>query len=746
MKILMLITSMEYGGAETHILELSRYLKSAGLTIKVMSNGGALFEKELASAGVAHITAPFNSRNVFDIMKSRKILKKTIKEFKPDIVHSHSRIPSFTASGICKKFKIPLVTTMHYQFKQSFLLKLATKWGDYSLYVSDDIKNYWQKYYDLRDGYMKKTVNGINTSLFGAGEDTDIKREFGIAPSEKIILNVNRHQTYSAYSAFKLCEIAEDIYAADKNTRIILVGDGELFGEIKADADRVNARLGFEYIIMAGRRSDTHKFCKASEVNVDISRSALEAMSCAKPVILCGNHGYLGRFSEAIAPKCEETNFTCRSYDYPAEINKVLLGEIMFCFDPGNKDIVEADVKYGAAMVAEKYSVKKMGDDALAVYGQAVLKYRKDYDFVLSGYYGYDNIGDDALLFSVISNILQKRRDLKICLLTKNPKKVRNWLDGYFCNITAKHRFNFLSVMRAVRKSKALVFGGGTHLMDSTSSRSFGYYSWQLRYAQKIGKKTILYANGIGPIYLEKNRAKAAEVAKNLAFATLRDEDAYNYLLKLGINKERAYLTADEVSTIRQNGYFDAYKKDFREYIKGDYIVISVRRWKYAGPEFFGKMAAAIDVICRMYNLIPVYIVMQPKNDRLVSERLSQLRGNAYFADVGGDIEKTLSIVRSAKAVISMRLHTLIFAAAFGVPMIGISYDPKVTGFLKPVYGCGDYTIELAEFSKEALIEKFNLLMANEEAARAKISGAAKELCDRASENAGLFMRAMEYM
>ena len=746
MKILMLITSMEYGGAETHIIELSRYLKSIGLDIRVMSNGGALFEKELENAGVEHITAPLNSRNVFDMIKSGKILKKTIREFKPDIVHSHSRIPSFVASGICKKFKIPLVTTMHYQFKQSFLLKLATKWGDYSLYVSDDIKNYWQKYYDLRDGYMKKTVNGINTALFSAGEDTDIHREFSIAPSEKIILNVNRHQTYSAYSAFKLCEIAEDIYAGDKNTRIILVGDGELFGEIKEGANRVNAALGFEYIIMAGRRSDTHRFCRASEVNVGISRSALEAMSCAKPVILCGNHGYLGRFSEEIAPKCEETNFTCRSYDYPAEINKVLLGEIMFCLDPDNKDIVDAGVKYGAAMVAEKYSVKKMGDDAVAVYGQAVLKYRKDYDFVLSGYYGYDNIGDDALLFSVISNILQKKRDLKICLLTKNPKKVRNWLDGYFANITAKHRFNFLSVMRAVKKSKALVFGGGTHLMDSTSSRSFGYYSWKLKYAQKLGKKTILYANGIGPIYLEKNQAKAAVVAENLTMATLRDEDAYNYLLKLGINKDRAYLTADEVSTIRQNDYFDAYKKDFREYIKGDYVVVSVRRWKYAGPEFFGKMAAAIDVICRLHNLIPVYIVMQPKNDRLVSERLSQLRGNAYFADVGGDIEKTLSIVRSAKAVISMRLHTLIFAAAFGVPMIGISYDPKVTGFLKPVYGCGDYTIELAEFSKEALIEKFNLLMANEEAARAKISGAAKALCDRASENAGLFLRAMGYM
>ena len=764
-KILMLITSMEYGGAETHLIELSKYLKANGADIKIISNSadGELFAKETSNAKIDHITAPFHSRKIFDMIKARKILKNTVKSYKPDVVHAHSRIPAFIASGICKKFKIPLVTSMHYQFKMSFLLKLATKWGDHSLYVSDDIKNYWQKYYNLKNGYMTKTVNGINAELFNADKNPvvgtpymasadghDIRQEFNISPDEKIILNVNRHQIHSSYSTRKLCEIAEDIYNHEKNTRIILVGDGELFNDIKAQADKVNEKLGFEYIIMAGRRADIYRFCKASDVNVDISRAALEAMACEKPVILCGDFGYLGRFTKEIADICEETNFTCRGIGYPENINDLLVNEILFTLDENNKDIVEADVKFGAEMIREKYSVKKMADDAYSVYQKAVLKYSEKYDFVLSGYYGYGNIGDDALMFSVISNILQKKEDMKICLLTKNPKKFQNMLDEYFANIKVKHRFNFLSVRNAIKKSQALVFGGGTLLNDNTSTRSFIYYSSLLKSAQKSGKKTILYANGIGPIYRDKNQKKAEKIAQNITLATMRDEKSYDSLINLGMDKNKIYQTADEVLTIKNNSYFNAYKKDFKEYISRDhsdksgYVAVSVRKWKYMQPDFLDTFSAAIGVICREYNLIPVYIIMEPKNDKLISERLSQLNSGAYCINAGGDIEKVLAIIRSAEAVISIRLHTLIFAAAFGVPMVGISYDPKVKSFMDDIFDEDEYTVELTDFSKDKLTEKFGKLMSSKESVKEKINGETQKLCEKASSNAELFLKAME--
>jgi polysaccharide pyruvyl transferase WcaK-like protein len=112
-----------------------------------------------------------------------------------------------------------------------------------------------------------------------------------------------------------------------------------------------------------------------------------------------------------------------------------------------------------------------------------------------------------------------------------------------------------------------------------------------------------------------------------------------------------------------------------------------VRKWKEADSVFFAEFAAAIDIICRETKLIPVYVVMDPKRDKVVSEHLASLNSKGYVVrSSDSDIEKILTVVRSATAVISMMLHTVIFAAAFGIPMVGISYDPKVKGFLNDVF------------------------------------------------------------
>ena len=100
-KILMALMGLEIGGAETHVVELSKELKKQGYDIIVASNGG-VYEKELAEAGIRHYHVPLNQRNVLKMARSYFILKKIIKKEKVDIVHSHARIPSFVC-GLLKE-------------------------------------------------------------------------------------------------------------------------------------------------------------------------------------------------------------------------------------------------------------------------------------------------------------------------------------------------------------------------------------------------------------------------------------------------------------------------------------------------------------------------------------------------------------------------------------------------------------------------------------------------------------------
>ena len=81
MKILMATMGLDIGGAETHVVELSKELKKQGYDIIVASNGG-VYEKELAEAGIKHYHAPLNQRNILKMARSYFILKKVIKKGK----------------------------------------------------------------------------------------------------------------------------------------------------------------------------------------------------------------------------------------------------------------------------------------------------------------------------------------------------------------------------------------------------------------------------------------------------------------------------------------------------------------------------------------------------------------------------------------------------------------------------------------------------------------------------------------
>ena len=94
LKVLMVTMGLDIGGAETHIVELSKELKKQGVDVSVASNGG-VYVAELAENGIEHYEVPLHKRSASLMLKSYLRLKKIIKEMKPDIVHAHARIPSF---------------------------------------------------------------------------------------------------------------------------------------------------------------------------------------------------------------------------------------------------------------------------------------------------------------------------------------------------------------------------------------------------------------------------------------------------------------------------------------------------------------------------------------------------------------------------------------------------------------------------------------------------------------------------
>lgn len=367
MNILLVTMGMDIGGAETHILELAKELKRRENNVYVMSNGGKYVE-ELNDSGIEHIWAPLHNKNIFNMRKSYKILKETITNKKIDLVHSHTRISSYICGLLKKKIDFPFVTSAHWTFKVTPLLKKMTNWGESVIAVSEDIKTYLIDNYNVDPQKIVVTVNGIDTDKFSNNVDfSDIKKEFNLNSDSNRIVYISRMDESRALVARQLINISKELNEKIPNLEIVIVGGGDVYDELKQISDDINSELNKKLIIMTNSRTDINKFTACGNIFIGVSRAALEAMSCEMPVIVAGNEGYIGIFDESKLKKGIETNFCCRGLEMSNE--EMLKADILELIKSGNKAELG---KYNREVVKEHYSIKKMVDDCEKAYGYAM--------------------------------------------------------------------------------------------------------------------------------------------------------------------------------------------------------------------------------------------------------------------------------------------------------------------------------------------------------------------------------------
>ena len=158
MKILMATMQLDIGGAETHIVELSKQLRALGHEVAVISNGGVYVE-EIEKAGIRHYTAPMHRRSVREMQTARSILRDVIRKERPDVVHAHARIPAFLCGTVVKTMGVPFVTSCHGVYQVSRALKLLSNWGERTLAVSEDIRDYLMEQYGVPAEQITVTIS-----------------------------------------------------------------------------------------------------------------------------------------------------------------------------------------------------------------------------------------------------------------------------------------------------------------------------------------------------------------------------------------------------------------------------------------------------------------------------------------------------------------------------------------------------------------------------------------------------------
>jgi polysaccharide pyruvyl transferase CsaB len=335
---------------------------------------------------------------------------------------------------------------------------------------------------------------------------------------------------------------------------------------------------------------------------------------------------------------------------------------------------------------------------------------------LISGYYGFGNLGDEALLEVIVRRVRERFPQLDIEVLSATPRSTASTL-----NVASVPRWQWRSVRDAIGRADVVISGGGGLLQNATSLRSLIYYAAILREAIRSKRKTMVFAQSVGP--LDKlGRLVVRSFCRGLGRATVRDERSRTLLQAL-VPRTPIERTADPVFL------YDGPNEPIDLSLEGlgpksePYAVVSVR--KCAGLRSARSVIArAVDRLAR-HGVRVAFVPLGGIADAEISSSIIRLCSSAPVLLPESRLAKSAAIVRGARAVIGMRLHALILAARYAVPFLAISYDPKISAL------CGDLAYPLQalwepgvpppeEAATNALVDR---LVTEREALSAQLTG-----------------------
>ena len=700
MRILQMMGGGDVGGAKTHIMTLVQALSEHNDVCLVSFRDGP-FPKEAAARGlnvkVFQYVNPFTCRNkVLDL----------IDEFKPEVIHTHGSKANLIGAMVRAKRKIPLMTTVHSDYRLDYMgspLKqytfgtlnaIALRFMDFYQPVADRMaRALITRGFDPE--HMCVIYNGMDFTepVQNFDRTAYIKEQWNVDVTDDEVLCGIAARLTAVKDIFTCVRGFAGAVKEQPNMRLFLAGDGEDEPKLR----RLAHDLGIEdRVVFCGWVSPIDKFFASMDINLLTSVSETFPYSILEGV------------REGCATICSDVG------GMPELIDS---GENGFIFQPGDHETLTKDLllfardpekrKTFAARLYEKadrdFSLRTMCRTQEENYRMVIRRFArpkdKRDDVVICGAYGKGNTGDDAILKAIVQEMREIDPDRRITVMSRRPRETR-----LVYRTGAVYTFRFDQVLRRFRHAALYINGGGSLMQDVTSTRSLRYYLLTLDAAKRFGCKVMMYGCGIGPIRKSGNRKLTARtINRSVDIITLRDDLSRGELTRMGIVKPSVRLSADPTIILKpaSDTVVDNALEQCGIPPEGQYIGFGLRNW--AGfDEAVNEIVAAAEYAYEKHGLTPLFVPIEYPSDLMPAETIAaKLHCPCYMVTKRQSIETTIGILGRMKAVIGIRLHSLMFSAAAGVPVIGMSYDIKVDGFLKYI---GSRTcIPLVEVRREKL-------------------------------------------
>ncbi len=679
MKILHLISGGDVGGAKTHVLSLLQGLRKTQTVRLVCFTEGA-FAEDARKMGIDTQVLSCG------VKKAIAALRQMIADEEFKIVHCHGSRANMIGAILRSMIRVPIVTTVHSDYRLDYLGSplrrltygnintVALRLFDYHIGVSDAVSQML-----ISRGFDPQTMfsiyNGIDFTpvtpklsrrayLKSVGLEADDETViFGIAARLDPVKDIA-----TLIRAFSLAAATGD------NIRLLIAGDGSQREELEALAAQCCPAGS---VCFAGWVSDMDSFYGAIDVNT------LTSLSETFPYAL----------TEGARMHCATIASNVGGVPYLIEN-----GVTGLLFEPRDAQTLAAHMSQLAEnaplrrrlaeslyeRASEKFSIEATIAQQIEIYETILRRERapkkKRSGVMICGAYGKGNAGDEAILKAILRQMRNIDPDMPICVLSHDPKSTR-----LTHHVNSRHVFNPFSFIPAMCKTKLYISGGGSLIQNQTSNRSLYYYLISIWLAKHAGNRVLMYGCGIGPVNGEKNRRFAADIINRCVDAiTLREDLSADELRRMGVVKPSVHVTADPALLLTPDSpcAVESFLQLNGLEPSGRYALFVLRPW--AG--FEEKKQAFVDTVNyvnRKYGLTPVFFALEPNRDVAPCRQVAgEIACKSTLIVAPQDEKLIIGMMKKMRVVVSMRLHTLIFASSVGAPLVAVSYDPKVTGFM----------------------------------------------------------------
>ena len=682
MKVIHLISGGDSGGAKTHVLSLLQNLNKT-ITAQLVCFRDGPFAEEARAMGIPTMICGGNN-----IPHLRRELADYIRQGGYQLIHCHGSRANMIGALLRKPTGLPVVSTVHSDYKLDYMGRPFARltfgainaWAlrhlDYRIGVSDAMVDLLIDRGFPPDRFYA-IYNGIDfTPAPSQGDRLAYLRGLGADVEENSVVVGIAARLNPVKDMSTLIRGFAEGHKSCPRLRLVIAGDGEE----RQKLEDLAKELGVEKeVTFAGWISGgMDRFYSALDVN------ALTSLSETFPYALTeGARFHLATVATAVGGIPYLIDQDVNGYLFtPGDWQT--LGRYLAAL--GNEDALRREMGEKLYEKASaKFSIQSTVDTQLHIYEEIIRRHnrpKRDRDgVVICGAYGRGNAGDDAILEAILQEMRSIDPDMPITVLTKDPKATR-----LTYRVRTAGRMDVLTWKKAMRHAGLYINGGGSLIQDVTSRRSLWFYLHNIQAAHKAGCKVQMYGCGIGPVLREQHRKLAAKVLNaSVDVITLREPDSLKELQSMGVTKPEILLTADPALTLPAASEDEIDSVLLRAGIPphGKYLCFALRNWK--GFEDKAPLfAQAAKYAYETYGLTPVFAAVEKHLDP-VAGRLAAagLDIPHYFLDDAGSAGTIIGALSRMQAVVSMRLHALIFAAGQGIPLAGVVYDPKVSAFLR---------------------------------------------------------------